>query len=78
MPSPFVSEEKVGWITAAESEWRLFADGVPGAGSPDQPGTCYWILYQKDRYALAEFQTSYRLEWEPMGAGSSDDDANRS
>ncbi len=58
-PLPVVSEEQVG-RTIADSQWRLFADGVPGAGSPDQAGTCYWILYQKDRYALAEFETSYR------------------
>ena len=78
MPSPFVSEEKVGWITAAESEWRLFADGVPGAGSPDQPGTCYWILYQKDAYALAEVQTSYVWNGSQWVLDPSTDDTNRS
>ena len=59
IPDPYVSVQKVGLTTVA-TEWRLFADGVPGAGTPNPPGTCYWILYQKDRYALAEFQTSYR------------------
>ena len=42
-----------------EYEWRLFADGVPGAYPPDKSGTCYFELYQRDSYVLAEVQTSW-------------------
>ena len=60
-PAPVVTIEEVGRTTVA-SEWRLYADDIPGALPPNPPGSCYWEYWQQDRYALAEFETDWKWD----------------
>ncbi len=57
MPATVVQDKRVSQTT--EYQWRLFAAGVPGAHPPNPAGTCYWELYQRERFALAEFETTW-------------------
>ena len=59
-PAPVVEIQKARQIT--EYQWRLYADGVPGALPPNPPGTCYWELYKRERYTLADFQIPWRWD----------------
>ena len=66
-PAPAVTTEEVGRTTVGW-DWRPFGD-LPGGGQPDPPGSCYFELYQRDRYSLAEFTTWWkfntsRWKWE--------------
>ena len=66
-PAPEVTTEEVGRTTVGW-DWRPFGD-LPGGGQPDPPGSCYFELYQRDRYSLAEFTTWWkfntsRWKWE--------------
>ena len=60
MPATVVQDKRVSQTT--EYQWRLFAAGVPGAYPPNPAGTCYWELYQRERFALAEFETTWRWD----------------
>ncbi len=60
-PAPVVTTEKVG-RTTVDNEWRLYADGIPGAYPPNPPGSCYWEYWQQDRYALADFETDWKWD----------------
>ena len=58
-PDPVVTTERVGQRT--EYEWRPYGD-LPGGLPPDPPGTCYYLLFERERYRLAEFETSWRFD----------------
>lgn len=59
-PGPVVETQRARQTT--EYQWRLYADGIPGALPPSPPGTCYWELYQRERYTLADFQIPWRWD----------------
>ena len=64
-PVPEVTTEETDRETVGY-DWRPFGD-YPGWAMPDVPGTCYYLLYQQDRYKLAEFETPYTFDvskWE--------------
>ena len=58
-PDPVVTTERVGQRT--EYQWRPYGD-LPGGLPPDPPGACYYLLFERERYRLAEFETSWRFD----------------
>ena len=58
-PDPVVTTERVGQRT--EYDWQPYGD-YEDWSPPDTPGTCYYLAFQRHRYRLAEFETSWRFD----------------